>query len=323
MAVSKVQLSNGETLIDISLDTVEPSALLEGYIAHDKTGNQIVGTMNFSTNSVKKMPNIYAIYQSSTIMTFDIRSFPKYKDITQDQIVIELIQFGGAVPGILAGIFDAQLSFEYTPESGIITMTSSDGIFSPSRDIVANIYIFGQNYITAESIMTQSIFESSNEILVSSSGLITNKLSVSKDYLISSNNSFSETYQLPTASFEEITTNQTLNTAGKFLTNDIIVNIPQQGSGVNITKLKNIDATYSSQKIITISIKSLYSNYANITKDDIIVEFAQIGAYSTNLSQVQAITKTYNSSTGVITLTASHNVFRSNKQNIVNIYIIK
>ena len=58
MAVSKVQLSNGETLIDISLDTVEPDALLEGYIAHDRTGNQIVGTMNFSTNSVKKMSNI-------------------------------------------------------------------------------------------------------------------------------------------------------------------------------------------------------------------------------------------------------------------------
>ena len=50
MAVSKVQLSNGETLIDISLDTVEPSALLEGYIAHDKTGNQIISTMNFRTD---------------------------------------------------------------------------------------------------------------------------------------------------------------------------------------------------------------------------------------------------------------------------------
>ena len=72
-----------------------------------------------------------------------------------------------------------------------------------------------------------------------------------------------------------------------------------------------------------LSIKSLYSNSANITKDHIIVEFTQIGAYSTNLSQVQAITKSYNSSTGVITLTASHNIFRSNKHNIVNIYIIK
>ena len=44
MAVSKVQKSNGDVLIDLTSDTVTPSALMTGYTAHDKTGALITGT---------------------------------------------------------------------------------------------------------------------------------------------------------------------------------------------------------------------------------------------------------------------------------------
>ena len=43
--VSKVVLSSGKILIDISSDTVTPETLAEGVIAHDKDGNEIIGTL--------------------------------------------------------------------------------------------------------------------------------------------------------------------------------------------------------------------------------------------------------------------------------------
>lgn len=48
MAVNKVVYS-GQTLIDLSFDTVTPETLAEGVTAHDKSGNPIVGTMQPQT----------------------------------------------------------------------------------------------------------------------------------------------------------------------------------------------------------------------------------------------------------------------------------
>lgn len=50
MAVSKVQKSNGDVLIDLTSDTVTPSALMTGYTAHDKTGALITGTATDGDN---------------------------------------------------------------------------------------------------------------------------------------------------------------------------------------------------------------------------------------------------------------------------------
>ena len=44
MAVNKV-VYNGETLIDLTSDTVEPGSLLSGVTAHDKAGNKITGNV--------------------------------------------------------------------------------------------------------------------------------------------------------------------------------------------------------------------------------------------------------------------------------------
>lgn len=46
MAVSKVELSDGTVLIDLAEDTVTADALLKGYIAHDRTGERVVGTLD-------------------------------------------------------------------------------------------------------------------------------------------------------------------------------------------------------------------------------------------------------------------------------------
>lgn len=45
MAVSKVELANGEVLVDLTTDTVTPETLAEGVTAHGASGEKIVGTM--------------------------------------------------------------------------------------------------------------------------------------------------------------------------------------------------------------------------------------------------------------------------------------
>lgn len=45
MSVNKVQLANGETIIDISDSTVTPETLSEGVTAHDASGRKITGKM--------------------------------------------------------------------------------------------------------------------------------------------------------------------------------------------------------------------------------------------------------------------------------------
>lgn len=49
MAVSKVQKSNGDVILDLTSDTVTPSVLMSGYTAHDKTGALITGTVTIVT----------------------------------------------------------------------------------------------------------------------------------------------------------------------------------------------------------------------------------------------------------------------------------
>lgn len=49
MANSKIQLSNGVVLLDLTGDTVAADKLLSGATAHDKTGAQITGTLTFAT----------------------------------------------------------------------------------------------------------------------------------------------------------------------------------------------------------------------------------------------------------------------------------
>ena len=43
--INKV-IVNGETKIDLTADTVDPDSLAEGFTAHDKTGQKIIGTLS-------------------------------------------------------------------------------------------------------------------------------------------------------------------------------------------------------------------------------------------------------------------------------------
>ena len=49
MANSKVQLSDGTVLLDLTGDTVAADKMVSGYTAHDKSGNQVTGNVTFAT----------------------------------------------------------------------------------------------------------------------------------------------------------------------------------------------------------------------------------------------------------------------------------
>lgn len=53
MEVSKVQLANGEVLVDLTNDSVTPDKLAEGTTAHDASGEKITGTMKAGGGSVQ------------------------------------------------------------------------------------------------------------------------------------------------------------------------------------------------------------------------------------------------------------------------------
>lgn len=48
MAVNKI-VYNAQILIDLTSDTVSADKLLNGFKAHDRSGNEIVGTLTFAT----------------------------------------------------------------------------------------------------------------------------------------------------------------------------------------------------------------------------------------------------------------------------------
>ena len=54
MEVNKVDLASGETLLDLTSDTVTPQTLAEGETAHNAQGERIVGIMPTSGGSTEK-----------------------------------------------------------------------------------------------------------------------------------------------------------------------------------------------------------------------------------------------------------------------------
>ena len=54
MSINKV-LYGTNVLVDLTTDTVTSDTLLKGYTAHDKSGNQITGTLEQSSGSSKNV----------------------------------------------------------------------------------------------------------------------------------------------------------------------------------------------------------------------------------------------------------------------------
>lgn len=84
MAVNQV-IYGGETLIDLTGDTVTPETLLSGTTAHDASGNQITGTMSKAEGyRFVKIASDFNCVRAVT--TIDIKSYDWYKSVTVNDI---------------------------------------------------------------------------------------------------------------------------------------------------------------------------------------------------------------------------------------------
>lgn len=88
MGVSKVEY-NGETLIDLTGDTVTPETLAEGATAHDMAGNPITGTMKQNSGGSGAVQEIDYVNCVFDLSTFSVVSVDKtYAEI------VEMIEAG-------------------------------------------------------------------------------------------------------------------------------------------------------------------------------------------------------------------------------------
>ena len=67
MATNKV-IYAGNTLIDLSSDTITASDLLQGVVAHDKAGNTITGTLTVPEQQEKTVNNLLLVHGNQTIV---------------------------------------------------------------------------------------------------------------------------------------------------------------------------------------------------------------------------------------------------------------
>lgn len=64
--VNKVTLASGQTLIDLTGDTVAADKLLAGYTAHDRSGAAITGTWSLE-NNVYPVGSLWATYDATAL----------------------------------------------------------------------------------------------------------------------------------------------------------------------------------------------------------------------------------------------------------------
>ena len=67
MAVNKIVYA-GNSLIDLTSDTVTASDLLQGVVAHDKAGNTINGTLTVPEQQEKAVDDLLLVHGSQTIV---------------------------------------------------------------------------------------------------------------------------------------------------------------------------------------------------------------------------------------------------------------
>ena len=94
-------------------------------------------------------------------------------------------------------------------------------------------------------------------------------------------------------------------------------------SGVNVTKLSEVGFTRdSSGKIVSADLSSLYSNYQNLTIDNIICQLK-----STNVGQIisdgTTLSYSYDSSTGIITISATVGMWAPSNQTKFDVFIVR
>lgn len=110
MAKNKI-IYGGNTLIDLTSDTVTADKLAEGYTAHDKAGNVITGTMSSGTANLQSKSVTYTSNGSATVTPDS-----GYDGLSSVDVTVDVSGGGGG----------SNINFEFgtfTPTSDVITIT--------------------------------------------------------------------------------------------------------------------------------------------------------------------------------------------------------
>lgn len=158
MAVNKVVYGT-TVLVDLTEDTVTPQTLLLGNRAHGADGQVVNGTLTGSqTGVLVKLTDLNVAYVSATTARIDISGKTSiYGSITRNQIIVELTHFGLYATGLVfGGSLNTDVSIDYDPATGFITLTTDSTAFNSSVSCKANVYITEQTPSSGEEKMQQS-----------------------------------------------------------------------------------------------------------------------------------------------------------------------
>ena len=97
------------------------------------------------------------------------------------------------------------------------------------------------------------------------------------------------------------------------------------GSGSKKLTVINIDSiARTSNSVIDIDLSQHYAGYANLTVDDIAVELTSFNLMTRTSGAIATVSKSYNASTGKLTVTCNYGIFGTNADNNkAKVYIFK
>lgn len=130
MGVNKVDLSTGETLIDISKDTVTPQTLAKGETAHNKKGELIVGTMVAGEGGTGGGSGIIEVPE---LPTENIDENAVYKVVVNEESAVYVYRNGAytKIEDVLLGMGIVEINAHFVDElpSNMLETNTSTGVF--------------------------------------------------------------------------------------------------------------------------------------------------------------------------------------------------
>ena len=128
--VSKVVLSNGTTLIDLTSDTVTAGSMLSGTTAHDKSGAVITGTCTYDSDTSEDTVAVAEILSGRTAHA-------------RGTLLTGTMTNNGAVSGTISSKSAYVVPQGYHDGSGTVSLDSTSASLLVPANIRENITILG------------------------------------------------------------------------------------------------------------------------------------------------------------------------------------
>lgn len=148
MSVNKVQLANGETIIDISDSTVTPETLAEGVTAHDASGQKITGKMVQGGGKT-----VQTDWNQTDETALDFLKNKPFGEVSGDVLIdgeMEFFSEDGLYMTEAAINLVVGAQYEVTWDGVVYTCTAADGAAVGAAFLLGNLNILGISDSTGE-----------------------------------------------------------------------------------------------------------------------------------------------------------------------------